>query len=138
MKVVVVVEAAGMTPLWMFSLTLVRADFIRTRDRFGLRGLVEIHHIIPREFATHPTITRAGYDIEDGHNMMFMPSAAGGHVLQTHRPVHSGGHRTYNRWVGEELNANLNATSPEHVTELRRYLRGCLRSAVKAPVPWKP
>ena len=127
------VEATDMAPLWVLSLNIVRADFIRTRDRFSLRGLVEIHHIIPRQFARHPTVTRAGFDVEDGHNMMFMPSTAGGRVLQTHRPVHSGGHPAYNRWVGKELSA----TSPEDLTTLRCYLRGCLRSAMIAPVPWK-
>ena len=62
---------------------------------------VDIHHIIPREFRYHPTVVLSNYDIENGYNLMFLPTSKGACILNLHtdRPKHFNCHRRYNRYV---------------------------------------
>lgn len=67
-----------------------------TRRRRGLP--VEIHHIIPRQHADHPTLRAFAYDTEAGYNLVFLPTKQAA-ALGTARPVHTGGHPEYNQFV---------------------------------------
>lgn len=75
--------------------------FKRARERFGLKGAVQIHHIIPRQFGRHPVL--ADFAFEDGQNYMLMPTREGKVRLRTARLCHEGGHCGYNRHVGKRL-----------------------------------
>lgn len=79
----------------------------RTRSRLHWQGLVEIHHVIPRELARHPRLLAEGYDVEGSYNTIFAPSAVAHRLLTLSdtRPVHSGGHPRYNAFVRDQLDA---------------------------------
>lgn len=79
--------------------------FRQARTKRGLTDIVQIHHIIPREFRNHPTIIESRYNIEDGYNLMFLPTRIGRELLILHidRPIHYGGHLRYNKYVCERL-----------------------------------
>ena len=112
--------------------------FKATKHKFSIASLVQIHHIIPREFRRHPVV--AQFDVEDGSNYMFMPNTLGKQVLHTRRPNHQGGHLAYNNYVKLELqNIYCEMDPSEHreaVQKLTLYLRmqicdGCTN------IPWK-
>ena len=96
----------------------------RTRERLGLSGLVEIHHVIPREFRSHPAVRRFDYDVEAGYNTILMPTAAG-RDLSEKRFVHSNGHRHYNRYARHHLDQTVTWVQFLWVVAaLHRYCRG--------------
>ena len=110
-----------------------RAQFISMRNRIGWQDKVQIHHIIPKEFRTHPALL--DFDINDGQNFMFLPTLLGRASLFTFRPNHDGGHPAYNRYVGTLLD-QLNLTKSEgELDVLIRRLRQSLRH--EPDVPWK-
>lgn len=118
-----------------------KGSFKRNKHKFRLTGLVQIHHIIPREFASHPLIVAHHYPMERGANLMFMPTIEGTRTLNTVRPCHEGGHLAYNEYVGASLSRI--ATSPYSKTQrgeaLRRlvwYLRLALCTQEAHP-PWR-
>ena len=95
-----------------------------TRERLGLSELVEIHHVVPREFRKHPAVCRFEYDVEAGYNTIFMPTFAGRN-LSTKRFIHSNGHSHYNRYAGEHLNRAVTWSQFLWVlVALHRYCRG--------------
>lgn len=114
----------------MLFATLTRSDFYACKERWGLTPYVQIHHIIPREFRNHPVMHE--YDIHCGSNLMLMPNRAGKVQLHTHRIVHDGGHNTYNRDVGGELDRIYRQVPAEeheeHIDQLIRSLRRRVRA----------
>lgn len=102
------------------------------RARYGLDCLVEIHHVVPRQFAGHATLRRHRYDVEAPYNLLLMPSAAGAVCLDTIRPMHTGGHAAYDRHVFESLQRD-----PSEAGLLALLLtlhRGCRG---RAAIPWR-
>ena len=77
------------------------------KTRWGLynKGLVEDHHVIPREFREHPTIKGFRYDMNAGDNVVLLPTRLGKHILHVReeRLVHTGSHPAYNAYVGRML-----------------------------------
>ena len=75
------------------------------RERYGLKGKLEIHHIVPREFKSHPVVKMQKYDVEESYNLIFMPSKQGMELMNIRktRPIHSGGHIAYNEMVKYRL-----------------------------------
>jgi len=75
------------------------------RKRFGLQGLVEIHHVIPKQFSRHNTVIREQYDTEASYNFLFCPTKKGKFFLNIRpdRLLHSNGHIEYNRYVHDKL-----------------------------------
>lgn len=75
--------------------------------RWGLhnRGLVEDHHVIPRQHARHPTVKRFDYDMNASSNIVMLPTRHGKETLRVRedRLVHTGKHVEYNTYVGEML-----------------------------------
>ena len=75
--------------------------------RWGLhnRGLVEDHHVIPRQHARHPTVERFDYDVNASSNIVMLPTRHGKETLRVRedRLVHTGKHVEYNTYVGEML-----------------------------------
>lgn len=114
------------------------AYFKKTRNRRGLQELIQIHHIIPREFRRHPTIVYSDYDIENGYNLMFLPTNKGAEYLNLHidRPIHDGGHLQYNRYVGIALDKMFaqDKTRQHHLCELNLELKENMRHL---SIPWQ-
>lgn len=69
------------------------------------RGLVEDHHVIPREFTNHPAIKNTGYDMNSSSNLILLPTRLGKNTLcvREDRLVHGGYHMAYNGYVGRML-----------------------------------
>jgi len=114
-----------------------RAYFRDVRNRRSLQEKVQIHHIIPREFKRHPTIIFSDYEIENGYNMMFLPTDKGAECLNLHidRPLHYRGHLQYNRYVGNTLDQMFaeDKTSQEDLCKFNQYLRENMRHL---DIPW--
>lgn len=68
-----------------------------------MTGLVEIHHVVPREFKNHPTVLKYGYDVESDYNTIFVPSARGVAIGLRRYPIHTGGHMAYNTYTRRHL-----------------------------------
>lgn len=74
------------------------------RKRYDLKGSVDIHHVIPRQFAKHPVLKQYRYDTEADYNTIFAVTSSSSKLkVHEHRPRHSGGHMAYNKWVGDML-----------------------------------
>jgi hypothetical protein len=75
--------------------------------RWGLhnKGLVEDHHVIPKQHAKHLTVKRFDYDVNASSNIVMLPTRYGKEVLQVRedRLVHAGKHERYNAYVGDML-----------------------------------
>ena len=116
---------------------LSRKDFYNARNKRNLNGLVEVHHIIPREFRYHPTILFSEYDIENGYNLMFLPTRKGSVILNTHtdRPKHFNGHRGYNRYVATVLDEMFiqSKTNQYNLCKLNKKLKQNMRHL---NIPW--
>lgn len=68
------------------------------------RKLVQDHHIIPREFRSHPAIEKAQFDIDSSLNLMILPTKKGSEILETSRQIHENGHPKYNAYIRSILN----------------------------------
>lgn len=82
----------------------VSREFFKTR--WNLKGLVEDHHVIPRQFRAHPTVKKFNYDMNSSNNLILMPTHLGKHKLELreNRLVHDGNHHRYNLFVEQVLN----------------------------------
>ena len=122
-----------------FNKNISKANFKQTKKKFNLDGLVEIHHIIPRQFKNHPTIKLSNYDVENGYNLMFLPSIKGKEILNLHedRPIHTGGHMAYNHYLKGRLDMmlELEKFNQEDMYNLNKDLKQELRHI--KDIPWK-
>jgi len=116
---------------------LSRNDFRNTRNRRNLKELVDIHHIVPREFTYHPTILLSNYDIENGYNLIFLPTSKGACILNIHqdRPKHYNGHTKYNRYVATILDKMFieSKTNQYNLCKLNKKLKQNMRHL---NIPW--
>lgn len=110
--------------------------FKHAKQKWGIAEKVHIHHIIPRQFRSHPVLS--GYDVENGYNFMLMPNRYGKAFMRTTRPCHEGGHGSYNRYVGSRLEHIYRNLDKEdhylHVRTLSRELRH--RTCNDQKLPW--
>lgn len=106
----------------------------KVRKRSDLTGLIEIHHVIPRQFSNHAVIKKYKYDTEESYNLVFCPSKKGIEImnLRETRPMHSGGHTKYNMFVSRQLE-NCDSVTCLYILWLFLHM-GC-RGLVK--IPWK-
>ena len=98
------------------------------------KGLVEDHHVIPRQHAKHPTIKRFDYDMNAGSNLVMLPTERGKEVLRLRegRLVHVGKHAGYNRYVGNILNV---ITTEEELCAVTDFLKVSCRYRPQ-DIPW--
>ena len=70
--------------------------------RWGLNGgLVQDHHVIPKQWRNHAVIKRAEYDLHSSCNLVMMPTPRAMSVMNLRRDrlVHYKGHPNYNKYV---------------------------------------
>lgn len=110
-----------------------RPDLRAARTRFGLTGLVDVHHVIPRSCARHEALGRLGFSVEDASNFAFVPNRTGRAALRLHpgRVIHSS-HLRYNRFVWSELDA---VRDDADLLQLLAYLHVQVR-AHHPTIPW--
>ena len=111
--------------------------FKKEKVKRKLNGLVEIHHIIPRQFRNHPTIRLSKYSIENGYNLMFLPTTKGKDILKLHhdRPIHNKGHIAYNNYVKnilDEMYLDFKV-SENNLCELNKRLK---QNGRHINIPW--
>ena len=105
----------------------------QSKKRFKLGGLVEDHHIIPKQWRKHTIISDLGYNISANYNLIFLPTDLGKKRLYTSRLIHSGGHFPYNIYVKSRLDDIDNAV------DLRNFVRS-LKYSLRGKgeeIPWK-
>lgn len=74
----------------------------------GLRGIVENHHVIPRQWRNHKALKRINFDVNGSHNIVMLPNLKYNFCLTTpHAKVHEHGHKKYNDYVKEQLDELL-------------------------------
>ena len=110
--------------------------FKKAKIRNNIQDLSQIHHIIPRQFRSHPVIN--GVDLEDGVNLMLMPNrvAKTYMLLNTTRPLHDCGHSEYNKFVEDILDdmSTQPYSSQDEILNRMLYLRHKIRKSI---VPWR-
>lgn len=136
---ITIIALIALTLAWSPLSGITKTCFKSTKNRFSLSSLVQIHHIIPRQFRKHPVIS--GFDIEDGSNYMFMPNKRGKSKLSTRRLNHEGGHEAYNKFVATKLQEIFqeNNTAEQRIHKLRnltKYLRIQIMNGCEE-IPWK-
>jgi hypothetical protein len=85
------------------------------KQKYGIRGLVQDHHIIPRQFSR-----RVSIDVDSSKNLIMLPTSYGKLFLNTSRPIHENGHPKYNKYIEQLLNQN--ATEEFIIFFLRQQL----------------
>ena len=77
------------------------------KSRWNIRGLVQDHHVIPKQFKTHEVVQKYSYDINASSNIIMLPTLHGKHVLNVRddRLIHSGPHHKYNKYVNSVLDS---------------------------------
>lgn len=105
----------------------------RFRARYGLRGKLQIHHVIPKQFRA--VLARCGVDVDAPENLMFLPSELGARTmrLHPHRLIHDGGHSAYNAHVAHLLRSVATACAIE---VLQRELRASIARG-DPQLPWR-
>lgn len=103
------------------------------RLRFDLKGLVQIHHIIPLEHKNHPFLKKIEYSADSNYNLILMPTHLGKVImnLREERLIHDGGHMKYNKFILDSLNK---IETREEFFELFTYLHHILRYS--NDIPW--
>lgn len=105
-------------------------------------GVVNDHHVIPREWKTHPVIRRLKYDINSSCNLVMMPTHYGMEKLNVrqNRLVHYGGHNDYNRFVKQILDNMLHIDCHEELNkqfkDIHVYLKKNCRDNTDG-IPWR-
>jgi len=115
-----------------------RIKFQRLRNKKNLQGLVDIHHIIPKQCRNHPTIILSKYDITNGYNLVFLPNLSGWvkiNNLHPDRPIHCKGHIEYNNYILSVLDEMFlnNQINEKNLCKLNRHLRQNMRHLY---IPW--
>ena len=68
-------------------------------------GYVQDHHCIPKQFKNHKVLLDAEYDVNMAYNIKMMPTKDGIETLNLNPDTlcHYRGHRSYNKYIGKEL-----------------------------------
>lgn len=85
------------------------------KQRHGIRGLVQDHHIIPRQFSR-----RVNIDVDESKNLIMLPTSYGKLFLNTSRPIHENGHPKYNKYIAKLLDQNF--TEDFIITSMKQQL----------------
>lgn len=71
------------------------------KRKFLLCGLVQDHHIIPREFKNILNFDSSKLinSIDSSKNLIIMPTRYGKLFIKTNRSIHENGHKYYNKYI---------------------------------------
>lgn len=97
-------------------------------------GLVQDHHVIPRQFKDHPIVRKTGFDVNASTNIMMMPTPVGKLFMRVRpdRLTHGYGHKAYNDYVRDMLNCIV---TKDELVDFRDHLKRCIRF-YPHHVPW--
>lgn len=123
----------------IFFMLLTCMNPYTTRNRFHLKGLVQVHHIYPQQFRNHPVLEN--FDMHGDENLIMIPTKLGKEQLHLNsgRLIHDGGHDKYNRYIGSYLDKIYKYLPKtlwnEHINYTLRFLRREMRN--HTVVPWR-
>jgi hypothetical protein len=107
------------------------------KARWNLRGLVEDHHVIPKQFNKHQAIKKFQFDTNSGKNLVMMPTPKGMAAfknIREDRLVHGcGGHQPYNHFVRQLLDK---VDSKNELDETLDFLKRNCRFNTDG-IPWE-
>lgn len=88
---------------------------------FKKQGLVQDHHVIPRQHRNHPRLISIDFNINSSQNLVAMPTPKFIKHLRSDRYSHAGGHVKYNALVLHMLNTgkDVNLILQELKQEIR-------------------
>jgi hypothetical protein len=71
------------------------------KTKYLLCGLVQDHHIIPREFKNIINYENSKLinTIDSSNNLIMMPTRYGKLFIKTNRSIHENGHKLYNKYI---------------------------------------
>ena len=78
------------------------------KRKFFLCGLVQDHHIIPREFRRILNYENSKLinSIDSSKNLIILPTRYGKLFINTNRSIHENGHKHYNRYIYNLITKN--------------------------------
>lgn len=78
------------------------------KRKFLLCGLVQDHHIIPREFKNLINYENSKLinNIDSSKNLIILPTRYGKLFINTNRSIHENGHKHYNRYIRKLITQN--------------------------------
>ena len=78
------------------------------KRKFLLCGLVQDHHIIPREFKSILNYENSKLinSIDSSKNLIILPTRYGKLFINTNRSIHENGHKHYNRYIYNLITKN--------------------------------
>lgn len=93
------------------------------KRKYLLCGLVQDHHIIPREFKNILNYETSNLisSIDSSKNLIIMPTKYGKLFIKTNRSVHENGHKYYNRYIYNLIKENY--TIDEIIMFVKQQLR---------------
>lgn len=105
------------------------------KSRWNLRGLVQDHHVIPKQHRNHPLV-KEHLDINSSDNIIMMPTRLGMNTfvnIRKNRLVHgNSGHQEYNKFVKQLLDT---AISNDELHSVMVYLKYNCR--FDNTIPWE-
>ena len=91
--------------------TKLRRNF---KNTFFKEGLVENHHIIPKQFKKHELIKKINFDIGRSQNIIFLPNISAQSILNDETQIYHQSHIKYNKYIKQQLDdINKNVTMDE-------------------------
>lgn len=73
----------------------------KIKKKFLLCGLVQDHHIVPRQFKNIINYENSKLinHIDSSKNLMILPTSYGKYLINTNRSIHENGHKYYNKYI---------------------------------------
>lgn len=102
---------------------------------------VQDHHVIPKQWRSHPTVRRYGMDINNSNNIIMMPTNYGMVTMNLRklRYIHEGGHHSYNKYIFTFLESLYEIEDEEtfqkEFKNFHKHLKKVLRNG-NTYIPW--
>tara|TARA_X000000950_G_scaffold238824_1_gene291053 strand:+ start:460 stop:981 length:522 start_codon:yes stop_codon:yes gene_type:complete len=72
------------------------------------KGLVEDHHIVPKQFKNNCFINEINYDVSCSNNILIMPSFVSSYILNDTKRIYHHSHKKYNKYIESNIESILN------------------------------
>ena len=67
------------------------------------QGLIEDHHIIPKQFVNHEIVKKVNFDVACSNNLLIMPSRLAKPIIKDETIIYHKSHHYYNNYVCQQL-----------------------------------
>lgn len=108
----------------------------------GLHGIVENHHIIPKQWENHNLFDKIKFDVHSSYNIVMLPNIKHNFYIGAshHMIIHESGHKKYNEYVKVQLDELLEKYSDDDEFKynfwlFHTYLKASLNNN-STDIPW--